>query len=183
MYRQEHTINGIIYHKQLNSEIALYPRKRWSTTCFKSYRSLYTFRYLTKSSILYHHNNRTPHMPQYVISPLKFVNIVQRVKHLQVRSDSDLTGTKIKSTKPLAVFSGSEWTSVGYKQMGDHLVEQMPPTSTWGKLFITASIATRQEGDVFRVLGGSHLSHYLLTYLLTYLRIYLLTNLLTFSRT
>jgi len=119
------------------------------------------------------------------MTPLMFVNVVRRITHLQVRSGSDLTGTKIKSDKPLAVFSGSEWTSVGYKQMGDHLVEQMPPTSTWGKLFITASIATRKAGDAFRVLGRSHLSHYLLTYwpIYSFLLTYLLTDVFTYWRT
>ncbi|KAI0237404.1 hypothetical protein LSAT2_012090 [Lamellibrachia satsuma] len=72
---------------------------------------------------------------------------------LQVRSPDDLTGTKILTNKPVAVFSGSEWTSVGYQQMGDHLVEQMPPTSTWGWDFITVPIATRTAGDIFRVLA------------------------------
>ena len=61
----------------------------------------------------------------------------------------------MSANKRVAVFSGSEWTSVGSEQMGDHLVEQMPPTSTWGWDFITVPIATRTAGDIFRVLGRS----------------------------
>ena len=73
----------------------------------------------------------------------------------QIRSSTDLTGTVVSANKPVAVFSGSEWTSVGADKMGDHLVEQMPPTPTWGWDFITVPIATRRAGDIFRVLGRS----------------------------
>ena len=51
----------------------------------------------------------------------------------QMESVNDITGTRITSSKPLSVFSGSECANVP-QVVGacDHLVEQVPPTVTWG---------------------------------------------------
>ncbi len=72
---------------------------------------------------------------------------------MQVRCYEDLTGTRIVSNKPVSVVAGADWTSVAHPHMGDHLIEQMPSTASWGVEFVTVPIATRTSGDVFRVLG------------------------------
>jgi hypothetical protein len=41
----------------------------------------------------------------------------------------------------------------------DHLVEQLTPPSSWGKKFVTQPLATRKNGDVFRVLAGTDATH------------------------
>jgi hypothetical protein len=68
----------------------------------------------------------------------------------------DLTGTRIQSNHPIAVFSGDVCafvpTGVSYC---DHLVEQLTPTSTWGRRFVTTPLAARQNGDTFRILAAS----------------------------
>ena len=38
----------------------------------------------------------------------------------------------------------------------DHLVEQLTPTSTWGRRFVTTPLAARQNGDTFRILAASN---------------------------
>ena len=35
----------------------------------------------------------------------------------------------------------------------DHIVEQLTPTSTWGRRFITTPLASRQNGDTFRIVA------------------------------
>lgn len=65
----------------------------------------------------------------------------------------DLTGTYIKSNRPIGVIVGTMWTSVGDEMMGDHLVEMLPPANTWGGQFFTSPIANRSSWDVFRILG------------------------------
>lgn len=81
----------------------------------------------------------------------------------QYQSDTDLTGTYIKSVtssgtncKRVAVFSGSTWTSLGCSgaSSGDNLYQQLYPISAWGKAFATAPWKTRTGGDVFRVLAS-----------------------------
>ncbi|TAF33649.1 MAG: gliding motility-associated C-terminal domain-containing protein [Cytophagales bacterium] len=66
----------------------------------------------------------------------------------------DLTGSKVTSSKPIAVFGANIATVVPNINTccWDHLYEQMPPTAVWGKEYITVPYKTRLW-DVFRVLA------------------------------
>ncbi|XP_064407205.1 adhesion G protein-coupled receptor L3-like isoform X2 [Halichondria panicea] len=73
----------------------------------------------------------------------------------QIESDNDLTGTRITSSKPLSVFSGSDCILVPPGIGGcDHVVEQVPPTVTWGSKFLVASLEGRSSGERIRVLSA-----------------------------
>ena len=73
----------------------------------------------------------------------------------QIESDNDLTGTRITSSKPLSVFSGSDCAYVPQGVIGcDHLVEQVPPTVTWSSKFLVASLEGRFSGERIRVLSA-----------------------------
>ena len=73
----------------------------------------------------------------------------------QIESVNDLTGTKITSSKPLSVFSGSDCANVPEDVFAcDHLVEQVPPTVTWGSKFLVASLEGRSSGERIRVLSA-----------------------------
>ena len=73
----------------------------------------------------------------------------------QIESDNDLTGTRITSSKPLSVFSGSDCANVPQNTFDcDHLVEQVPPTVTWGSNFLVASLEGRSSGERIRVLSA-----------------------------
>jgi hypothetical protein len=66
----------------------------------------------------------------------------------------DITGTLVTSDKPVSVFSGSACTNIptGYSYC-DHIVEQLAPTSSWGTKFLSMPLATRLNGDTFRVIA------------------------------
>ncbi|MEZ6032636.1 MAG: DUF4114 domain-containing protein [Planctomycetaceae bacterium] len=68
---------------------------------------------------------------------------------------ADLTGTIITGDKPFALFGGSRATFVPTNfAAADHLVEQMTPTTTWGRRFVTYPLATGTTvGDRFRFLA------------------------------
>ena len=69
-------------------------------------------------------------------------------------SIEDLTGTHVVSDKPLAFFSGHECGNMPSDlQFCDHMVEQFPPTTTWGTEFYTASFMNRPQ-DRFRALSS-----------------------------
>jgi hypothetical protein len=70
---------------------------------------------------------------------------------------ADLSGTLISSTAPIAVFGGHQCANIpaGFFAC-DHIVEQLPPTTTWGKSFITMPLATRTGGDTFRILASTN---------------------------
>ena len=73
----------------------------------------------------------------------------------QIESGNDLTGTRITSSKPLSVFSGSDCARVPQVVLDcDHLVEQVPPTVTWGSKFLVASLEGRSSGERIRVLSA-----------------------------
>lgn len=70
-------------------------------------------------------------------------------------NDTDLSGTIITSTGPIAVFGGSECTNIpnGNYIACDYVVEQIPTTDDWGKDFLIVPLATRLNGDTFRVIA------------------------------
>ncbi len=73
----------------------------------------------------------------------------------QIESRNDLTGTRITSSKPLSVFSANTCARVPQDlRRCDHLVEQVPPTVTWGSNFLVASLEGRSSGERIRVLSA-----------------------------
>ncbi|XP_065904619.1 basement membrane-specific heparan sulfate proteoglycan core protein-like isoform X2 [Dysidea avara] len=72
--------------------------------------------------------------------------VINRLQTVYVRSFRDLTGTKIVTDKPVSVFSGHECAYVPYHVGAcDYLIEQVPPTTFWGRVYYTAPLATRRS--------------------------------------
>ena len=70
-------------------------------------------------------------------------------------STTDLTGTRITSSKPVSVFSGVDCTNVPINvRYCDHLVEQVPPTVTWGSRFFVSSLNGRNSNQLIRVISA-----------------------------
>jgi len=74
-----------------------------------------------------------------------------------VAGQGDLSGSYVSANKPIAFFSGSKATPIpnsGYTNFSyDHLYEQMPPTSTWGKEFYVVPLKQKVK-DTYRVLAA-----------------------------
>jgi len=70
---------------------------------------------------------------------------------------SDLTGTLISSTQPIAVFGSNRCANVPSDQYYacNYIIEQMPPVPDWGKNFFTVPLDTRSNGDTFRILSSA----------------------------
>lgn len=84
-----------------------------------------------------------------------FSVLLQEGEIYQVKSGGDLTGTKIISSKSLAVFGGNICTTIPVGESGcDHLYEQMYPISVWGKDFFAVSFMSRSNGDTYRILAS-----------------------------
>jgi hypothetical protein len=65
----------------------------------------------------------------------------------------DLSGTRIQSDKPVAVFGGHACANIpAGTPFCDHLVEQLPPVTAWGRHFVQVPLATRDR-DTYRLLG------------------------------
>ena len=80
---------------------------------------------------------------------------MNRMQTFQFENLLDLTGSKVTSSKPIAFFSGHECADVpvGVGHC-DHLVEQLPSTRTWGRLFFIASLKSRISGEWYKVIGS-----------------------------
>ncbi|MCA6488323.1 MAG: IgGFc-binding protein, partial [Chitinophagaceae bacterium] len=78
----------------------------------------------------------------------------------QSENRGDLSGTRITSApsngasgcKPIAVFSGSTWSSFDCNGAsgGDNLFQQLFPTKSWGKTFVTSPFINRVY-DIYRI--------------------------------
>lgn len=71
------------------------------------------------------------------------------------RGNGDLTGTIVKSNKPIGVLSGHVRTAIPQNEWPsndkDHLCEMLMPTSAWGKEFVSVPFGTNPDGDLFRL--------------------------------
>ena len=71
--------------------------------------------------------------------------VVNRLQTVYIGSTNDLSGTKIVTDRPVSVFSGHECANVPqlYVTYCDHLIEQIPPVSLWGKAYYTSPLANK----------------------------------------
>lgn len=68
----------------------------------------------------------------------------------------DLTGTLVSANKKIAVFSGHQCAYVPPKvEACNHLVEQLPPVSSWGKHFYLGNLRERSS-YTYRVLANEN---------------------------
>jgi len=70
-----------------------------------------------------------------------------------VNSAQNLTGTVVTADVPVAVFAGNVCSDV-QPTVCDHLVEQMTPTETWGRSYVTVPLAVQPE-DLYRVVADA----------------------------
>ena len=91
-----------------------------------------------------------------ITTPSSTLTLNQMETYAMESLSNDLTGTRIVSDKPLSLFSNHECSfvpnSIGFC---DHLTEQVPPTVTWGRFFLSASFLGRTTGEIYRILAST----------------------------
>ena len=120
-----------------------------------------TFVYITPSVMT--SRNKSARVPFPVIMnkgdvyQIAAMNFQPMAKDIQGRDSiifPDLTGTRIQSSKPVAVFSGHQCADVPMQvPFCNYIVEQVPPVSSWGKHFILGQFA-RRSSYAYRVLAS-----------------------------
>ncbi|MEK6607243.1 MAG: IgGFc-binding protein [Myxococcota bacterium] len=79
---------------------------------------------------------------------------------LQLATDapeSDLTGTFVRSDKPIAFFGAHEASSPGGTYAWDHFEEQLPPVEAWGKQYVAAKIVPTENpgaAPIWRIVAS-----------------------------
>lgn len=67
---------------------------------------------------------------------------------------ADLTGTHVTATQPITLLGGNTAARIPQNVVAaNHIIEQLPPLSAWGRRFVTMPLATRSNGDTFRILA------------------------------
>ena len=101
---------------------------------------------------------RDPYNPQSFVHPGQSYTVtLNRLQTYQIESSLDLTGSRVVSDKPLSVFASHECTDVpGGVTACDHLFEQVPPTSTWGRFFflVPSDSAYRTSPEWYRIVSS-----------------------------
>ena len=86
----------------------------------------------------------------YLTGGRQYSFIVNRLQTVYIGSSSDLTGTRIITDKPVSVFSGHECGNVLpllYSDC-DYVIEQIPPTTYWGKTYYIAPLQGRSAHNI-----------------------------------
>ncbi|HQY51459.1 MAG TPA: T9SS type A sorting domain-containing protein [Ignavibacteria bacterium] len=70
---------------------------------------------------------------------------------------SDLSGTTITSNQPIGVMGSNRCANIpGGFAFCDHICEMIPPNSTFGQNFVTVPLASRTNGDTWRILASQN---------------------------
>ena len=73
------------------------------------------------------------------------------------KPESDITGTRILSNKPLSVVSGNECGTVPtHLLLCEPLQMQVPPTATWGKRFLVPPVPWREAGYMIKLVAAQN---------------------------
>ena len=89
-----------------------------------------------------------------IVSPgQSYTFMLQRMQSLLIESSEDLTSTKFTSDKPLSVISGHTCAQVPVNEgVCDQILEQIPPSLTWGRVFMSVPFMNRMRGAYYRMV-------------------------------
>ena len=99
---------------------------------------------------------RGSNSPVTLTSGRSYTITVSRFQTFMFFSTLDLTGSKVVSNIPIAFFSGHECADVpAGVEACDHLVEQLPPTLTWGRRLFVASSLGKTAGEMYKLITST----------------------------
>jgi len=83
----------------------------------------------------------------YTLTPQRqYIYVIDRLQTVYITSYEDLSGTKIVTNEPVSVFSGHTCLHIPNSKVDcGQLIEQIPPTTLWGKVYYTAPLVTRRS--------------------------------------
>ena len=85
---------------------------------------------------------------KYTLNSLDYLSITAKV---------DLTGTEIHTNKPASVFSGHQCSNIPIGVVAcDHVVEQIPPVSRWGRQLVVTAFQRNVPGDIVKMVASEN---------------------------
>ena len=83
---------------------------------------------------------------------------LNELEAIQIQPDNyaDLTGTRIEANEDIAVFGGSSMTNIEsmFGDDDDHIVEQLPPSNSFGKTFYVHAIPDSQRTSQVKIVAS-----------------------------
>lgn len=95
------------------------------------------------------------------IAGVPYVIIMNQGETYELRNTgaapNDLTGSTITSDKPIGVMGSHQCANIpaGFTYC-DHICEMLPPTTTWGKNFVTVPLRSRINGDTWIIMASQN---------------------------
>ena len=75
--------------------------------------------------------------------------IINRLQTIYIASRNDMTGTRIITSHPVSVLSGHQCANIPANiPYCDYIIEQIPPTILWDKVYYVISLATRARSTI-----------------------------------
>jgi len=88
-------------------------------------------------------------------SGIQYTFVINWLQTILIRSLEDLTGTKMVTDKPVSLLSGHQCAIMKQKNGPcDHIIEHIPPTTSWGRVFYISPLATRKSFFI-KILAAS----------------------------
>ena len=90
-----------------------------------------------------------------LIPGIEYSFVINRLQTVYLSSTNDLTGTRIVTSRPVSVFSGHGYIGIIWDNYPRaYLIEQMPPTTSWGNVYYVIPFAN-QLGYAVKILAAS----------------------------
>jgi hypothetical protein len=82
---------------------------------------------------------------------------LNNMEYISIAGNNDLTGAEIQSNKPISVVSGHECARIPQKVPAcDHVVEQVPPVSKYGRFFILSAFKRDAPEYIIKILASAN---------------------------
>ena len=79
--------------------------------------------------------------------------VINRLQTVYIGSPNDLTGSKIVTNKEISMFSGHEFGYILNNTEASYLVNQIPPTMLWGKVYYVMPIKDVPAGYAIKIFA------------------------------
>ena len=77
--------------------------------------------------------------------------------YLSITAKVDMTGIEIRTNKPASVFSGHHCSNIPIGFLAcDHVVEQIPPVSRWGRQLVVTAFQRNVPGDIVKIVASEN---------------------------
>ena len=91
-----------------------------------------------------------------LIPGTQYSYVINRLQTIFIGSPEDLSGTKIITDRPVSVLSGHQCANIPLSvEACSHLIEQIPPTVMWGKVYYVAPLVNKTSYTI-KVLAAYH---------------------------